>query len=1637
MKRRTKILSLISSIATFVCTLTLSLIMAFGGKTLKNVSAITFPKEADYAYSFVVVGDPQYLGYYDYLAYMEDQKIKNGVIAERTLKKEVDANGNSIYETAFGGSYTKTLYKWIADNKDKYNIQFAMTLGDMGHIEATEEYSKVAQPALQQLTDAGIPYSVVRGNHDNRKSFFDTTIGISTSSYMNQSTLKHSFNGDVNEDGVKEYDYKGYYNDGTAHTHVGGRNTIHEVVVDNVKYLLVALDFGAQDPILEWANYWVGQEQYKDHIVIVSTHGYSEGDGNLLDGTQSSSPTNYDTKYANDTWGSVTHGKNAKILPDEPLNDGVDIWDKFISKHANISMVFSGHVETYDVVRTTRIGDNGNVVQEFCVNAQCTDDDGWGGASNPWKENAPTAFTGMVAVYFCSEDGRTMDVRFYSTINEARKAYQGVSVEDGLYDNFWAGKASWEHYTGANGSQYAFSLEHQEWKDGEGMVFSSAKQHTVKMADNDPVFNVLPNTVEFSLKLQGTASEQFILGGHPKDGVAQADVFGVRLAKNNTTGWDIVVYGAHTGDNKTPVLGSRAIPEEIVKDGQYHTYAITFTGTGRTDTTVDSTQSNGGIFLYIDGKPWNDGDGLIALNRRWHGLPTDPYVIGGDYRDENKAYLKCPLKWLALYSDVRTANELRADTTGYNAKDESLMVAYDFVDEKDDHSVIGDVKQTTETKPSNNLVLKAWNLSTSGGWSFEKGERYIMKKGQDVMPKSVTVSLQIPTTGVSDNQYVFGNYDGVHDSFALFVGPTKDGNTIVENSYDIGFYIYSSSVEIKQDDGSIKKGAGTRMTWKGRLINDDKYHTYQFAFADDYSSATLYVDGAIVSNATRTLGEAYRVNPTLPYVVGAHYNGSEFDAGKINWFALHADARTAAEFASDATGAVDLSDDNLMIALDFGAVAKDGKDVKNLADASNPLYAPGLEFASGGKTWKLADHLQGIPRGFEAVIQYNGTAQAWIASNYYNSSSTRWGVRIEKDTGYVYVWLCKANETAYEATFEVDVRSKYYKRIGVTWDYTNTYLYIDGELVDQENFNDMGAGWAKNWYSSMPMVVGGTQYEGATNASFIGRMKSIAFFFDARKAKEMKANYETDSYDLTDGYLMAAYDLTGVKAGTKVIPNLKEGGMPLVSMAYATLTDTLANETYTDIADLTAEHKDKYVMGIEHESTQYRQVSYSLAENGIADNVGVQFTLKSKESKAEMVEAINASKSDRFWSWVNVRLGYSFIEINLSKDASSFGFRAAYFHNKMNYYAEAYNLLTYEDGAEYVFRFTRTAIDTDIDYGMGAMIRIYGAKINPATGMPADGWDSKPLCQFYALHERNSTAWETENNISVQPGPLPNDTVHTVTFSSYKYVGVKVLGEMTTLNRGDSYTFASDPNVADDEVLVGYSQGAESYSESDFAQAGTTEKIVSSQNYTKAMYFTLTETEKASLAFKRVMRDGELQPVEAALRWRIEYSNYADLLEYFGTVSFGYRMWAQEGGKTVASAETVITTLKQGDDTGAVNANVSKTNLQKGTYDTQFLCRGYLQLGTLNTTFYASGTNTNKKVNDTLRADVMNSFTQNLGRSASYVAEQAVKDVKDEQGVYGGYDYKYQVTTPNGETKYSYLPTSQYDLLKAILAGQA
>lgn len=259
--------------------------------------------------------------------------------------------------------------EWIAAQRDTYQIRFVVHKGDIVDRNTHPEWLN-ARHAMDALVDAKIPFSLLPGNHD---------LGRWGRSDDRSSLMSEYFHFGDYRNSAKV----GYFERGQI------ENTWHEIKTPTGKLLVLSLEFGPRDRVLEWANTVVAERP--DFDVIVVTHAYLYHDGTRYDWAK---------KGKEQTWNPKDYplGKS----PGE-VNDAEEMWTKFVSRHANIRFVLSGHVLRNGTGYLISEGVQGNRVHQILANYQAgvVPDRGFGGA-------------GFLRLMHFLPDHKTVQVKTYS-----------------------------------------------------------------------------------------------------------------------------------------------------------------------------------------------------------------------------------------------------------------------------------------------------------------------------------------------------------------------------------------------------------------------------------------------------------------------------------------------------------------------------------------------------------------------------------------------------------------------------------------------------------------------------------------------------------------------------------------------------------------------------------------------------------------------------------------------------------------------------------------------------------------------------------------------------------------------------------------------------------------------------------------------------------------------------------------------------------------------------------------------------------------------------------------------------------------------------------------------------------------------
>jgi 3',5'-cyclic AMP phosphodiesterase CpdA len=213
--------------------------------------------------------------------------------------------------------------QWIVDNAQSQNIVFVAHLGDL-----QDDYNNLtewgnARHSMDIIRAAGIPYSVVPGNHDLN---FD--VGDSTN-----------------------FDLFFPYTDFTGYSWYGGHYPENSNTSNYELFSAMGQDYIVLNPVcfntlLDDATAWANGvlTQYSDRKAIIITHTYIDTEGNHISASNTA---------------------------------GIAIWNNIVRWHNNVIAVFCGHTpgESY----STDIGFGGNRIYNFLTDYSDLNDggDGW------------------------------------------------------------------------------------------------------------------------------------------------------------------------------------------------------------------------------------------------------------------------------------------------------------------------------------------------------------------------------------------------------------------------------------------------------------------------------------------------------------------------------------------------------------------------------------------------------------------------------------------------------------------------------------------------------------------------------------------------------------------------------------------------------------------------------------------------------------------------------------------------------------------------------------------------------------------------------------------------------------------------------------------------------------------------------------------------------------------------------------------------------------------------------------------------------------------------------------------------------------------------------------------------------------
>jgi hypothetical protein len=261
------------------------------------------------------------------------------------------------YATSYPGLFNLQT-QWVVDNKEKYNIVYVLQNGDVTNNNSELEWGRASQ-AFSRL-DGVVPYVIVPGNHDYSVISDEGRVTRMNDYFPPSRLVKGPTCGGVMEEGRID-------------------NSYHLFEAGGQEWLLLGLEWAPRNKVLEWANQILSR--YPDRKAIIMTHAYLYYDS-----------TRYD-------W--AAKGNSQVATPKDgtgaDANDGEDMWQKLVKKHANVFMTINGHVPGDGLGFLISEGDHSNPVYQILVDFQ----------------NLPLGGESWLRLIEFLPDGKTIQVKDY------------------------------------------------------------------------------------------------------------------------------------------------------------------------------------------------------------------------------------------------------------------------------------------------------------------------------------------------------------------------------------------------------------------------------------------------------------------------------------------------------------------------------------------------------------------------------------------------------------------------------------------------------------------------------------------------------------------------------------------------------------------------------------------------------------------------------------------------------------------------------------------------------------------------------------------------------------------------------------------------------------------------------------------------------------------------------------------------------------------------------------------------------------------------------------------------------------------------------------------------------------------------
>jgi len=278
--------------------------------------------------------------------------------------------------------------QWIANHIVDQNIKAVFHMGDIVDVSNDIQWS-VAFESLSFL-DGLTPYILTEGNHDILE-----LEDAKKSSYRSAADLFHKYVP------LTKFNSQPWF--GGVFEDEKIENAYYFFTFGDTEFLVLTLEYGPRDVVLDWANKVA--KKHPEKKIMVITHAYMAKGSQRLKPKPKIYPKVDQTPYG---------ATEFKMRGHEGFANGGDvIWDKFIKHHPNIYFVFSGH--SFGPGKRIDKGVFGNLVYQIGVNYQ-------------WEENGGDGY--LTLLKFFPGDNKIGVSTYSPLLNKFKESFENNFIVD-------------------------------------------------------------------------------------------------------------------------------------------------------------------------------------------------------------------------------------------------------------------------------------------------------------------------------------------------------------------------------------------------------------------------------------------------------------------------------------------------------------------------------------------------------------------------------------------------------------------------------------------------------------------------------------------------------------------------------------------------------------------------------------------------------------------------------------------------------------------------------------------------------------------------------------------------------------------------------------------------------------------------------------------------------------------------------------------------------------------------------------------------------------------------------------------------------------------------------------------------------